>query len=155
MKDNPERAAEIANGSAVTAEENTKYAYERILMNDVHMSHNMEFPYPQTMQICATCHSGHLGDTLESDIFADSKYRASTCVSCHSVDGLKAKMETRHDGVAITIHDTFIAKMDDPAQRDTVDCTVCHGKSVGVGPSFATIHHNGYNPIIYADDGTR
>ncbi|HYP68117.1 MAG TPA: hypothetical protein VEP67_07660 [Thiobacillaceae bacterium] len=155
LKDDPARAAEIAGGSPITAAEQTKYAYKAKVMNDVHMSHNMEFPYPQTMQSCTTCHAGHLGDTLDNDIFADSKYVASTCVSCHSVDGLKAKMQKRHDGVAITIHDSFLAKMDDPAQRDTVVCTTCHGKAVGVGPSFATIHNNGYDAQIYATDGTR
>ena len=45
--------------------------------------------------------------------------------------------------------------MDDPAQRDTVACATCHGKSAGIGPSFKTIHYNGYDPKIYALDGTR
>jgi OmcA/MtrC family decaheme c-type cytochrome len=155
-KDNPDRYAEIVNGSPNTPEETAKYAYKAKIMNDVHMSHNMEFPYPQSMQSCVTCHAGHLGDTASNDIFADSKFVASTCVSCHSVDGLKTKMTKKTStGAAITIHDSFIAKIDDPAQRDTVTCTVCHGKAAGIGPTFASIHKNGYDPLIYATDGTR
>ena len=36
------------------------YAYTTTLMNDVHMSHAMEFPYPQSMANCVTCHEGKL-----------------------------------------------------------------------------------------------
>jgi OmcA/MtrC family decaheme c-type cytochrome len=155
-KDNPERAVEIENGSPLTPEETAKYAYKAKIMNDVHMSHNMDFPYPQSMQSCTNCHAGHMGDTAVTDIFADSKFVASTCVSCHSVDGLKGKMTKKTStGAAITIHNSFIAKMDDPAQRDTVSCATCHGKAAGIGPTFASIHKNGYDPKIYATDGTR
>jgi OmcA/MtrC family decaheme c-type cytochrome len=154
--DNPARAAEIAAGSPITAAETAKYAYKAKIMNDVHMSHAMEFPYPQSMQSCVTCHAGKLGDTAATDIFGDTKFVASTCVSCHSVDGLKTKMTKKTStGAAITIHDSFIAKMDDPAQRDTVSCATCHGKNAGIGPTFAGIHKNGYDPKIYATDGTR
>ena len=31
-------------------------AYTTTVMNDVHMSHAMEFPYPQSMSNCVTCH---------------------------------------------------------------------------------------------------
>ena len=33
-------------------------------MNDVHMSHAMEFPYPQSMSNCVTCHEGKLDTVL-------------------------------------------------------------------------------------------
>ena len=75
MKDNPARAAEIAAGSPITPAETAKYAYKARIMNDVHMSHNMEFPYPQSMQSCTTCHAGKMGNTAPTDIFADDKFK--------------------------------------------------------------------------------
>ena len=61
LKDDPARYAEIAAGSPLTPEEEAKYAYKTRLMNDVHMSHNMEFPYPQgNLFNCDTCHAGKL-----------------------------------------------------------------------------------------------
>jgi OmcA/MtrC family decaheme c-type cytochrome len=156
LKDNPDRAAEIAAGSPITAEETAKYAYKAKIMNDVHMSHGMEFPYPQSMQSCVTCHAGKLGDTNATDVFGDSKFVASTCVSCHSVDGLTTKMTKKTStGATITIHNSFIAKMNVAAERDTVPCATCHGKNAGIAPTFAGIHKNGYDPKIYATDGTR
>jgi OmcA/MtrC family decaheme c-type cytochrome len=166
LEDDPARFAELEAAAEacpdttcdtisenMTAEEKAKYAYKANVMNDVHMSHNMEFPYPQTMQSCTTCHAGQLGDTAANDIFADSKFVASTCVSCHSVEGLKTKMTA--NAATEIIHGGFIAKMDDPAQRDTVVCTTCHGKDVRTAPTFATMHKSGYDPKIYATDGTR
>jgi OmcA/MtrC family decaheme c-type cytochrome len=154
-----------ASATGVLGNEPVKYAYIAKIMNDVHMSHNMEFPYPQTMQSCTTCHSGQMGtgpaydanqgpQPANNDIFADDKFHASTCVSCHSVEGLKAKMTA--DSALSTIHSTFLSKMDDPAQRDTVNCVQCHGTGTnigGIGPSFAQIHNNGYDTIIYATTG--
>ncbi len=33
------------------------YAYTANVMTDVHASHNNEFPYPQSMANCVTCHT--------------------------------------------------------------------------------------------------
>jgi len=82
------------------AEDTGQYFYKRNLMNDVHMSHNMEFPYPQSMKNCATCHEGNLGGILD-----DANYQAETCISCHAPAGLAAKMTTSRAGNPITIHD--------------------------------------------------
>ncbi len=38
------------------------YTYEGSIMNDTHMSHAMEFPYPQSMANCSTCHGTLLDD---------------------------------------------------------------------------------------------
>ncbi len=54
-------------------------------MNDVHMSHAMEFPYPQSMANCVTCHEGKLDTVL-----ADANFTVATCKSCHPVTGAKA-----------------------------------------------------------------
>ena len=48
--------------AAGTAPDTVKYAYTANLMNDTHMSHAMEFEYPQSMSNCATCHAGHLAE---------------------------------------------------------------------------------------------
>ncbi len=142
-KDNPARAAELDAGGSPTAAETTKYAYKARLMNDVHMSHAMEFAYPQSMFNCVTCHAGKLDKVL-----ADDQFTAETCISCHSVDGLIAQM-----GAKTPIHDTYVV---DPAILKTTNCQGCHGLGgFNIGPSFATLHHGGYDPKIYASDGTR
>ncbi len=142
-KDDPARAAELDNGAAVTSDEMTKYAYKARLMNDVHMSHAMEFAYPQSMFNCVTCHAGKLGTVL-----ADSKFTAETCISCHSVDGLIAQM-----GAKTPIHDFYVV---DPATLRSTNCQGCHSAAGGyIGPSFASLHGGGYDPKIYATDGTR
>ena len=51
-------------------------------MNDVHMSHAMEFPYPQSMSNCVTCHEGKLDTVL-----SDANFKVETCKSCHPVTG--------------------------------------------------------------------
>ena len=59
-----------------------KYAYNTNLMNDVHMSHAMEFPYPQSMSNCDTCHEGELGNLL-----VEENFTLEACKSCHPVTG--------------------------------------------------------------------
>ena len=139
LKDNPARAAEINSGSALTDAEKTKYAYKAKLMNDVHMSHAMEFAYPQSMRNCVQCHAGKIDTVL-----ADDKFKAETCKSCHSVDGLKSIMSA-----ATFNHSSFV---DNP---DSTDCTICHKASGGAAPAFKTIHLGGYDPKIYSTAGVR
>jgi hypothetical protein len=146
LKDDPARYAEIAAGDPLTPEEEAKYAYKAKLMNDVHMSHNMEFPYPQgNLFNCATCHEGKLDEVL-----SDEHYQAETCISCHSVDGLIAKMTTARDGHTIVVHDSFI---NTPENLKSTDCSAACHSAGGVVPAivFSSIH-NGYNPRIYAYD---
>ncbi|MDH5735777.1 MAG: hypothetical protein OEY87_06605, partial [Gammaproteobacteria bacterium] len=125
----------------MTADELSKYAYTRRIMNDVHMSHNMEFPYPQEMFNCATCHEGKL--TGASGVLADTNYEAETCISCHAIDNLEAKMLATALGV--TVHQGFL----DAGNLKTQSCNVCHYVG-GAGPALVEIH-TGYNPEIYAD----
>ncbi len=61
-------------------------------MNDVHMSHAMEFPYPQSMSSCVTCHEGKLDTVL-----ADANFTVATCKSCHPVTGAKAAAKEGED----------------------------------------------------------
>lgn len=143
-KDDPVRAAAIAGGSAITAAENTKYAYKAKLMNDVHMSHAMEFPYPQSMRNCVTCHKGNLDTAL-----ADSKFQAETCISCHSVDGVKVKMTA-----ASYNHSSLVA---DDAVLKVTNCSACHKDPAagGFAPTFKKIHSGGYDPKIYTAASVR
>ena len=139
LKDNPARYAEIAAGSPMTDAEKAKYAYKAKLMNDVHMSHAMEFAYPMSMRNCVTCHAGKLDKVL-----ADSKFQFETCQSCHAVDGMKKLMSE-----AAFNHSAFI---DNPSGAD---CTLCHKSSGGVAPTFATLHVGGYDPRIYTSTGVK
>jgi OmcA/MtrC family decaheme c-type cytochrome len=151
LKDDPARYADLDN-NPITDAEKAKYAYKTRLMNDVHMSHNMEFGFPQSMMNCNTCHAGKL-DPDAGGVLADANYQDVTCKSCHAVDSLIAKMQTSRDGRSITLHDSTVV----PALQlgNPVDCaTNCHGTG-GSGPLLRSIH-NGYNPRIYADaTGTR
>jgi len=77
--DNPKLAADFLSGKVkLTPEQEAQYAYNTSLMNDVHMSHSMEFPYPQSMASCVTCHEGKL-DTVLADVnFTVATARAVT-----------------------------------------------------------------------------
>jgi hypothetical protein len=77
------------------AQVEARYPYTANIMNDVHMSHAMEFPYPQSMQNCATCH-GPLFDDKGVEIpgtnklgivLADEAFTPETCLSCHPAVG--------------------------------------------------------------------
>ncbi len=138
LHDDPDRYAEIAGGSPMTAEERAKYAYTATVMNDTHMSHAMEFGYPQSMANCVGCHEGKL-----DRILADAQFTAETCRSCHAIDGLKTMMaEAAFD------HATML---DNPF---ATNCTTCH-RNGGVASSFREIKHGGYDPLIYTETGVR
>ena len=127
------------NGAPTTAAEEAKYAYKKRLMNDVHMSHAMEFAYPQSMKNCVTCHAGKLDVAL-----ADDKFQAATCKSCHSVDGLRKIMSE-----AAFSHSSML---DNP---DATNCGGCHSSGAAVAPTFKTIHNGGFDPKIYSAAGDR
>lgn len=145
-----DRVAAINGGSALTAAEKTKYGYKTRLMNDVHMSHAMEFPYPQGMNSCKTCHDTPAKRDI---IFSNANFTAETCVSCHSVEGIKAKMKA-----VSKVHDTYLANFDDSTLRAGMnDCSTCHDvtKLTPIGPSSRTIHSGGYDPKIYTSTGEK
>jgi OmcA/MtrC family decaheme c-type cytochrome len=110
------------------------------------MSHAMEFPYPQEMFNCATCHDGKL-DPAAGGVLADANFQAETCISCHSVDGLVDKMTTSRAGNPITIHANYIVDSD---TLKATNCSLACHTTGGFAPVLSSIH-NGYNPEIYAD----
>lgn len=144
LKDDPAFAADyLAHQTPLSAEQKTEYAYKTRLMNDVHMSHAMEFPYPQSMSNCVTCHEGKL-----DKILTDDNFTVETCKSCHVIDGSK---DYGTDGLALkTILPSAIhGGMD----LNTSDCNNCHAAGKGA-PVFGTIH-NGYDKAIYTANGKK
>lgn len=144
LVDDPAFAADyLAHQTPLTAQQQSKYAYKTRLMNDVHMSHAMEFPYPQSMSNCVTCHEGKL-----DKILTDSNFTVETCKSCHVLDGSKDYETT---GLALkTISPSAIhGGMD----LNTTDCKNCHASGKGA-PVFSAIH-TGYDKKIYTANGKK
>ena len=145
LVDNPARYAELHAGAELTDDEKAQYAYTANVMNDVHMSHAMEFPYPQSMANCATCHEGKLDVVL-----SDANFQAATCKSCHAVNGAVAEGEEPAFDTTVLALNTIIPHGFD----ETADCATCHSAEAGLAPVFSEIH-TGYDKTIYAADGTR
>ena len=145
-----------------------KYAYKATVYNDTHMSHIMEFPYPQKGSSCVTCHEGKLDKVL-----ADTKFNPDTCFSCHSIDGKDTwaagtyiingqqtvldKNQKYYDGKRAPAMRSIWNEVDTDGavtfHEYTDDCTVCH-KLGGVAGQF-TKYHKGYDPQIYDATGKR
>ncbi len=144
LVDDPAFAADyIAHDTPLTAEQQAKYAYKTRLMNDVHMSHAMEFPYPQSMSNCVTCHEGKL-----DRILTDANFTVETCKSCHPVTGSE-EYGTSERALETIMPPEIHGSLD----LNTVDCTSCHGEGKAA-PAFSQIH-TGYDKAIYTADGQR
>jgi len=145
LVDNPALAADYLAGNVeLTEEQQAQYAYNTTLMNDVHMSHAMEFPYPQSMSNCVTCHEGKLDVVL-----SDANFNVGTCKSCHPVTGAVAEgEEPAYDTTGLALMTIL------PEGHDlTSDCVACHGEGK-VAPTFNQIH-TGYDKAIYTANGVR
>ncbi|MDH3511185.1 MAG: hypothetical protein OER85_10075 [Gammaproteobacteria bacterium] len=158
MVDDPSNWATAGLPDADVAAE---YAYKAKLMNDVHMAHAMEFPYPQSMSNCATCHEGKLDLVL-----ADSNFTAETCKSCHPVQGNDAWPEYElADGTEIDEEPYAQPNRAPPMaylwtlagveafHSIELDCASCHGVLVDV-PTFDELH-TGYDVSIANAAGER
>ena len=144
LVDNPEMAAREWNSQLTTADNTYRaanYGYETRLMNDVHMSHAMEFEYPQSMASCVTCHEGK----LLTKVLTDNNFTLETCKSCHPVNGSEQSEKPQ------------------PALRDIIPhtwtsstvCANCHnGGTSAIAPPFNEIH-NGYDKFIYDASGNK
>lgn len=143
LVDDPAAAADyVVHETPLTPEQEAKYAYKTRLMNDVHMSHSMEFPYPQSMSNCVTCHEGKL-DT----ILADANFTGETCKSCHAVTGSEG-----HETAAPPLK-TIMPSDHSDMDVSTETCSDCHSADGGA-PLFSEIH-NGYDKAIYTADGLK
>ena len=140
------------------APDTVKYAYTANVMNDVHMSHAMEFPYPQSMANCNTCHAGKLHDLVTAGdgkgILSDANFTATTCKSCHAVDGKDAWEGQKYDETkrAPALKELWTAK-NLGFHQITDDCKTCHRKD-GVAGQF-TAYHTGYDAMIYDAAGVK
>jgi len=147
LVNDPEKAVEWLgtdeDTSIFTAEELEMYAYKTTLMNDVHMSHAMEFPYPQSMSNCVTCHEGKLDMILTAENF-----KIETCKSCHPMDGSE-EVGTSELALNTILPPAIHGAMD----LEITDCTSCHGEGSSFG-EFKDIH-SGYDKIIYTADGVK
>jgi OmcA/MtrC family decaheme c-type cytochrome len=146
------------------AEVEALYAYTANIMNDAHMSHAKEFPYPMSMANCATCHE----DKLSPGVLDDANFTGETCVSCHSVLGTNAWPELADDepggpqpegkyyqrGRAPALDYLWTRAGVDVFHNIGLTCnsTDCHGGSSV--PSFDA-YHNGYDPRISDSAGDR
>jgi OmcA/MtrC family decaheme c-type cytochrome len=144
LVNDPARYAELTAESEATGtrfrdlltdDEKALYAYKANLKNDVHMAHAMEFPYPQSMSTCATCHEGKLDFTL-----TDANFKLETCLSCHPVTGPEEGTDPHRAPALANIipHDISLG-----------ECRTCHSTG-GIAPLFSEIH-TGYDKVIYAD----
>jgi OmcA/MtrC family decaheme c-type cytochrome len=156
LVDDPEKAVEWLGTdedlSIFTPEQLAQLAYTTSLMNDVHMSHAMEFPYPQSMANCVTCHEGKLDAVL-----ADANFTVKTCKSCHPVTGAAAPAaegeEPAWDTTGLALKTILPSPIHDSMDLDSVDCTSCHTEGGAAAP-FSQIH-TGYDKMIYTTDGLR
>jgi OmcA/MtrC family decaheme c-type cytochrome len=151
LVDDPALAAQyFADPSVLTPAMAEQYAYKTTLMNDVHMSHAMEFPYPQSMANCVTCHEGKLDTVL-----SDANFTIGTCKSCHPMTGSVATEgdTTLYDTTKLALKTIIPPAIHSGMDFETVDCVSCHTEG-GMAPAFSAIH-TGYNNIIYTAEGQR
>ncbi len=156
LVDDPEKAVEWLHSdedlSIFTPEQLEMYAYTTSLMNDVHMSHAMEFPYPQSMANCVTCHE----DKLDA-VLADENFTVDTCKSCHPVTGAVADAaegeDPAYDTTGLALKTIIPPAIHESMDLATTDCTTCHGEGKAAG-GFSEIH-SGYDAMIYADAGLK
>ena len=136
-----------ATGVAETAD----YSYTANVMNDTHMSHAMEFPYPMSMSNCNTCHEGKL-----DRVISDATFTAETCKSCHAVQGIDAwPGEAYAQGHRPPPLEYLWTEAGVEGFHDaTLDCAVCHESVTNVAPTFAQ-YHTGYDAGIYNDIGEK
>ena len=161
MVDDP---ANWATFGLPTATVEAKYAYKARLMNDVHMAHAMEFPYPRSMANCSTCHNGLTeGGLSKLDLVLDnSNFKPETCKSCHPVEGLEAwpaaagtvaRGDYRQAERAPPLMYLW-TKIGVEAVHDiNSDCQVCHGVLPNA-PEFNQLH-TGYDVRMYNAAGVK
>jgi hypothetical protein len=134
----------------------TDYPYYASLMNDTHMSHAMEFPYPQSMAICSTCHTGAKLANVTNNKF----FQGTTCKSCHPLTDNSPKYpaeKTRAPALEalwaannLGFHTGFAGYPD----LSQTDCTTCHSHTKGIASELADYHPGyaaptNYNAAIY------
>lgn len=132
----------------MTDDEKKKYAYTANLMNDVHITHAKEFPYPQSIATCNTCHEGKL-----DKILVDKNFVKSTCTSCHAWEGEEKYHTAEHSLVTIWKNKKLDTDMHLNAGED---CNSCHmAGGLAKGKLFKDLHNGGFDPMIYDAKGKK
>jgi OmcA/MtrC family decaheme c-type cytochrome len=166
LVDNPQLAAAIEKDeSLLTPALEVQYAYRTRLMNDVHMSHAMEFAYPQSMANCATCHEGKLA----SAVLTDNNFVIETCKSCHPVTGgtdlpdpddgsftvdTRTKNPLNKQAPALaSILPSFVGAPHAPPFATA--CNGCHVSGSVITTTRFTTVHTGYDKKIYGAPGEK
>jgi OmcA/MtrC family decaheme c-type cytochrome len=153
-----------ATGGLTEAEIEALYPYTANVMNDTHMAHAMEFPYPQSMSNCNTCHEDKLDRVL-----ADENFTAETCKSCHPVQGIDAWPEdagTTLEGDYAQSHRAppmqYLWTVEGVEGFHNIDdnCIACHSDPLTTPPftGFAVQFdglHTGYDATIYNASGQK
>jgi OmcA/MtrC family decaheme c-type cytochrome len=103
----------------------------------------MEFPYPQSMANCITCHEGKLDMILTEEFFT-----VETCKTCHPVTGSE-----EYGTADLALNTILPASIHGSLDLETADCTSCHADGSAMG-DFADIH-SGYDSTIYTSDGVK
>jgi OmcA/MtrC family decaheme c-type cytochrome len=156
-----------ANDALSKTEVETTYAYTANIMNDVHMSHAMEFPYPQSAANCATCH-GQLyddegaaiaGTDKLATVLDNSNFQMETCMSCHPLEGVGAwPGEDYYQSHRAPAFAYLWQRDGDLSFHENLapgtDCTECHGNANIGAPAFIE-YHNGYDAQISNAAGER
>ncbi|MDH3620273.1 MAG: hypothetical protein OER91_05255 [Gammaproteobacteria bacterium] len=154
-----------ATGAATTSD----YTYESTIMNNTHMAHAMEFPYPQSASNCNTCHEGWLTQVLDN-----SNFTAETCQSCHAIQGIDAWPQTFSSPGNEVLDEngrSIVQPYFQPHRAPALEylwtrgsdltfhdveafpgCTGCHG--AGIAPAFNE-YHTGYDVNIYDATGQK
>jgi OmcA/MtrC family decaheme c-type cytochrome len=154
LVDDPVFAADyLVHETPLTPEQEAQYAYKTTLMNDVHMSHAMEFPYPMSMSNCATCHEGKLETVL-----SDANFKIETCKSCHPMTGAvgpvkEGEEEPSYDTTRLALKTILPEGIHGSMDLATTDCTSCHGEGKNA-KTFNQIH-TGYDKAIYTAEGLK
>jgi OmcA/MtrC family decaheme c-type cytochrome len=157
MMDDPFAWATTVEGAA----EEEKYAYTANIMNDTHMSHAMEFPFPMSISNCVTCHEGKL-----DEILADEEFVAETCKSCHVLDGVDASPALGDEDAG----EYYQAGRPPPmqwiwadrgvdalhsGQGYDLDCQQCHVQGGVAGQARFSDLHSGYWADVYDENGEK
>jgi len=148
LVNDPVAAAAIEVGGATeTPAQEAQYAYKTRLMNDTHMSHAMEFAYPQSMRNCNTCHAGKL-----NVILADKEFVAETCKSCHPVT---TPTNAESEKPQPSMQELWKRVGVDGFHSMTMTCNISNCHAAGGGAKTFGELHTGYDPEIYTSTGTR
>ncbi len=141
LADDP--AAFAADNTCASAPHIASYAYTANVMNDTHMSHAMEFEYPQSMSNCVACHAGKLASVL-----TQANFTLTTCKSCHPVTGPTGGVPAGRAPALATLFPAGHYNVGDLYNYTGLACNTCHVDGGAI--SFAAIHP-GYNKVIYSD----